>query len=101
MNAIKATVIGGRIELKVPSEWPDGTEVEIHPVGRGSPAEDDGPMSPDEIARALAAMDKVEPLVLTDEERAAIEAHRQARKEWEKAHFNEHADKLRERYRPS
>jgi hypothetical protein len=46
------------------------------------------------VARVLAAMDAVEPFTLTDEERAAIEADRQARKEWEKAHFNEHADKL-------
>jgi hypothetical protein len=37
-------------------------------------------MTPDEIARTLAAMEKVEPFVLTDEERAAIEAGRQARK---------------------
>ena len=52
-------------------------------------------MTPDEIARTLAAMDKVEPFDMTDQERSAIEADRQARKEWEKAHFDELAEKLR------
>jgi hypothetical protein len=32
---------------------------------------------------------------MTDEEKTAIEADRQARKEWEKAQFNEHGDRLR------
>jgi len=99
MNAIKATVQGGRLELQVPPDWPDGTAVEIHPLGPGGPAGDDGPMTPDEIVCTLAAMDKVEPLTLTGAERTAIEADRQARKEWEKAHFDEHADKLRRNWR--
>src|SRR5271157_367200 len=32
MNAIKATVMQGRLELKVPLDWPDGTEVLIEPT---------------------------------------------------------------------
>jgi hypothetical protein len=32
---------------------------------------------------------------MTDEEWAAFEAHRRAHKEWEKARFNERADRLR------
>jgi hypothetical protein len=56
------------------------------------------PMSPEEIARTLAAMENVEPLDLTEEERAAWEAERQARKQLEKAHFAEHAEKLRSKY---
>ncbi len=32
MNAIKETVTQGRIELKVPLDWPDGTEVLIEPT---------------------------------------------------------------------
>jgi len=31
MNAIKATVMQGRLELEVPLDWPDGTEVLIEP----------------------------------------------------------------------
>jgi hypothetical protein len=52
-------------------------------------------MTPEEIARTLAAMEKIEPFAITEEERAALEADRQARKEWEKAHFDEHAEKHR------
>ncbi len=48
-----------------------------------------------EVARTLAAMAKIEPFEWTEEERAAHEADRQARKAWEKAHFDERADKLR------
>jgi hypothetical protein len=32
MNAIKATVTQGRLELTVPPDWPDGTEVLIEPT---------------------------------------------------------------------
>jgi hypothetical protein len=93
MTTIKATVKGRRLELDVPDDWPDGTQVVIHPLGPASP--DDALMTPDEIARTLAAMDKVEPLILTDEERAAWEAERRDRKDWEKGRFEEHAEKLR------
>src|SRR2546426_47296 len=34
MTTIKATIKGRRLELDVPAEWPDGIEVEIHPLGR-------------------------------------------------------------------
>ena len=92
MSTIKATVAHGRLEVDVPADWPDGTEVEIQPVqGKMS----DEAMSPEEIARVLAAMDQLEPLELTESELAAWEAERQARKELEKAHFAEHAETLR------
>ncbi len=32
MNAIKAIVMQGRLELEVPPDWPDGTEVMIEPT---------------------------------------------------------------------
>jgi hypothetical protein len=57
--------------------------------------EAEGPMTPEEIARTLAAMAKIEPFEMTEQERAALQAVRQARKEWEKAHFDERAEKLR------
>ncbi len=40
-------------------------------------------------------MEKIEPFEMTDAERSAIKADRQARKEWEQAHFAEHAGRLR------
>jgi hypothetical protein len=93
VTTIKATIKGRRLELDAPDEWPDGTEVLIHPLAPA--ARDEAVMTPDEIARTLAAMDEVEPLIMTDAERAASEAERRDRKEWEKAHFEEHAEKLR------
>ena len=97
MTTLTAIVRNGRLELPRPIDLPDGTEVEIRlPESEETDAnqEDDGPMTPDEIARTLAAMDKIEPLEMSDEERAALEADRQARKAWEKAHFDAHAEKL-------
>jgi hypothetical protein len=84
MNAIKAIVRGGRIELEEPLNLPDGTELLI-PLPNGSTErnDEDGPMSPEEIDRVLAAMEQIQPFDMTDAERAAWETERQARKEWE------------------
>ena len=94
MSTLRGIIRNGQVIVTEPTDLPDGTEVEILPVGR-STVDEEGPMTPDEIARTLVAMDKIEPLEMSDAERAAIEADRQARKEWEKAHFDEHADRLR------
>lgn len=94
MTTIRATIKGGRLELDVPAGWPDGTEVEIHPIEQGANGDGDT-MSPEEVARTLAAMDQMEPFDMTDAERTAWEGERQARKERDKAQFAEHAEKLR------
>ena len=83
MSTLKGIIRNGQVIVTEPTDLPDGTEVEILPVGRSS-VDEEGPMTPDEIARTLAAMDKIEPLEMSDAERATIEADRQARKEWEK-----------------
>jgi hypothetical protein len=36
MTTIKATIKGRRLELDVPADWPDGTEVEIHPLDQNT-----------------------------------------------------------------
>jgi hypothetical protein len=90
---IRGTVSGGRLEVDVPDDWPDGTEVEIQPV-----AHDDDVMSPEEIARTLAAMDQIEPFEMTEAEEAAWEAERKARKEAEKATFFQRAEELRRQW---
>jgi hypothetical protein len=95
VTTFKGIIHGGQVILPQPTDLPDGTEVEIVPVGQAEAWNDDGPMTPEEIARILALMEKVEPFEMTDEERAMIEADRQERKEWEKARFQEHADRLR------
>ncbi len=90
MNIIRATIRNGRIEPDEPLDLPEGTEVQIT-----VPENDDEPMSQAEIDRILAAMDRIIPFQMTPEEEALLEADRLARKEWEKAHFYEHAEKLR------
>ena len=94
MGAIRGIIREGQVIMPEPADLPDETEVEIVPVGLASPADEEGTMSPDEIARTLAAMDQVEPFEMTEEEVAAIAADRQARKQWEKARFLEHGDRL-------
>lgn len=91
MTTIKATIKDRRIELEVPADWPDGTEVEIHPLEHTNGTF----MSPAEIADVLAAMEKVEPFDLSEAEKAAWDAERQARKDREKAVFTEDAERLR------
>jgi hypothetical protein len=94
MSTLKGIIRTGQVIVIGPTDLPDGTEVEILPVGP-SAVDDQAQMTPDEIARTLAAMEKIEPFEMTDAERAAIEADRQSRRAWEKAHFDEHADRLR------
>ena len=91
MNTIKGIVRNGRIEVDEPLGLPEGTVLEI-PMPGDIGADD--AMSPKEIEQVLAAMDRMEPLRMTDAELAAWEADRRARKEWENAHFRERADKL-------
>ncbi len=94
MTTIKATIRGRRLELDVPNDWLDGTEVEIHALGQGANGIADV-MSPEEITKTLAAMDQIEPFDMTDAERNAWEAERRVSKEREKAEFAAHLEKLR------
>ena len=94
MTTIKATIQGRRLELDVPADWPDGTEVEIHPLDQCVNGVADA-MSPEEIAKTLAAMDQVIPFDMTDAELADWEAEQQDRKAREKSQFVEHAERLR------
>jgi hypothetical protein len=75
MTTLRAVVRDRRIDVPAPSDMPDGTEV-LLTIGTDFP-EDDGPMPPEEIARVLAAMEKIEPFDWAPEERAAADA-------WEK-----------------
>jgi hypothetical protein len=88
--------VGGyiQLELDAPPDWPDGTEVEIHPIQPRAVGDAEG-MSPEEIAKILAAMDQLEPFDLTDAEWASWEADRQSRKQSEISNFDDHAEELR------
>ena len=95
MITVTAIVRNGQLELAEPLDLPDGTEVEIRmpgPPASDAGPEGDGPMTPEEIARMLAAIDRVEPFEMTEAEYAALEADRQARRAWENEHFDQHAD---------
>lgn len=105
---ITAIVRAGRLELPRPLDLPDGTEVTVYLPGErdadggmsgaewlAQPPAVDLPPTPEDIADALAAMDRVEPFVMTDEEYARWQADLAAQKAWEKAHFFEHADGLK------
>jgi hypothetical protein len=78
VTTIKAPIRNQRLEFDAPADWPDCTQVVIQPVEQ-SPAGDADVMSLKEIARTLAVMDQLEPLDMTEAERAAWEAEQQAR----------------------
>jgi hypothetical protein len=94
----KGVIQHGQVVVTEPINLPDGSEVTItgYPHDQIFGEDDnDRPPTAEEIAASLAAMEKIEPFVWTDEERATWEVERRARKEWEKFHFAEHAEELR------
>ncbi len=98
MNAIKATWRDGKIIPLGPIDWPEGTELMIEPLAETRTLgirEEDWPTTPEAIEQWVKWYDSLEPLIFTPEEEAAWEADRQARKEYEKSIFFEHAEKLR------
>jgi hypothetical protein len=95
VSVLKGVIHDGQVVLLERSDLPEGTEVEIVPVDLAR-LTDEVLVTPDEITRTLAAMDAIQPFELSVSERAAIESDRRAHKEWEKARFNEHAERLRE-----
>ena len=95
MNAMPATIRNGRIELDEQQELPEGTKLLVRFLCQEADHDSDEPNSPEEIARLLAASERLLPFDYTAEEEARIEEARQSRKAWELAHFDEHAEKLR------
>ena len=72
---MKGIVRNGRVEVAEPIDLPDGSEVTI--TGNGyfvGKSGTDRPMTPREIAETLAAMDKIEPFEMTEEDRASADA---------------------------
>lgn len=93
MNANYSTGIvhNGGIQLAQPLDWPEGTEVIVLP--NANHESDDEPTA-EEIARTLAAMDRILPFDMSDEELAAWEVSRRAQREFEKANFDAHSAAL-------
>jgi hypothetical protein len=97
MTSIRTTVHDRRIEVPAPDDLPDGTDVVVEVVPASEKIgldESEWDDSPEGIAEWLAWLDTLEPLILSDQELAEIEAERQARKQWEKEQFIDHADRL-------
>ena len=98
MNAIKATWRDGQIIPLEPVDWPNGTDVLVEPCVPSESVgirDEDWSTTPEAIEVWLRWYDSLEPLLFTPEEEVALAADRQARKEYEKATFFEHAEKLR------
>ncbi len=72
MTTLRTVIHDRRIEVPAPEDLPDGTEV-ILTIGTDVP-NDDGPMSPEEIARVLAAMEQFRPLEIPDDVAADLDA---------------------------
>ncbi len=70
MSAVLGIVRGGRIELDEPLDLPDGTEITI-PLPGG--VNDDTPVTPEEIARTLVAMQLIQPLDIPPEVAADLD----------------------------
>jgi hypothetical protein len=72
MNSrLKGVIRNGRVEVDEPIDLPDGTRVVVASLPTDC---DDGPMSPEEIARVLAAMHRLEPLDIPEEVAADLDA---------------------------
>jgi len=72
MTTIRAVIHDGRIDVPALKELPDGTEVLLTIVT--SVFDDDGPMSPEEIAQVHAAMQTLLPLEIPDDVAADLDA---------------------------
>lgn len=83
MDAIKAIVQGGRLDVTVRTDWPDGTEVVVQPLAREQMfgiREEDWPETPEARAEWLRWYDSLEPLIFTPAEEAAWAAARRNRR---------------------
>jgi hypothetical protein len=79
VNAIKATWINGQILPAEPVDWPEGSELLVEPVAALEKIGLDEAEWLDDaqsIADWVAWVDTIEPLLLSDEERAEMERYR-------------------------
>ena len=80
MNAIRATWTNGRILPAEPVNWPEGSELLVQPVAAGEKIgldEADWREDEESIAAWVAWVDTIEPLTLSDDERAEMDRHRE------------------------
>jgi hypothetical protein len=70
-SLLKGVIRNGRVEVEEPIDLPDGTGVVLTPEAAG---DDGGPVPADEIARVLAAMQRLRPLDIPDAVAADLDA---------------------------
>ncbi len=78
MNAIKAKWTYGQIVPAEPVDWPEGSELLVEPVPSHENLgmqESDWDDSPEGIAKWCEAVDRIEPLEYTEEERVEMERY--------------------------
>ena len=79
MNAIKAIWTNGQIVPTEPVDWPEGSELLVEPVLPSEKIgldESEWRDDPQSIADWIAWVDTIEPLVLSDAERAEMDRYR-------------------------
>ena len=79
MNAIRAKWTNGQIVPAEPVDWPEGIEVFVEPILQTEKIgldESEWHDDPKSIADWCAWVDSIEPLKLSDEERAEMERYR-------------------------
>ncbi len=72
MTTVRTVIHDRRIEVLVPDDLADGTAV-VLTIGTDV-ADDDAPISPEEIARVLAAMTRLQPLEIPEDVAADLDA---------------------------
>ena len=92
MSAIRGTFLNGGIVPDVSPPWADGTRLDLEPREESGPV-DEEVSSPEEIARLLALMDSLEP-VMSEEEALEWERQRREQKEKELADWDNQARKI-------
>src|SRR5688572_1921194 len=79
MEAIKAVWTNGQILPSEPVDWPEGSELVVRPVApthqKIGLSEEDWRDDPEAIADWVAWVKTIEPMVLTDQERAEMERY--------------------------
>jgi hypothetical protein len=87
---VQAIVRNGQLELESPLDLPDGTVLTI-PVPEDAA---EGNRSQRSIAEWERWYRDFQPIVMTDEERAAWDAARKEFRDWELSQWEEHSKKL-------
>jgi hypothetical protein len=102
MSAIRGIIHDGKVVFATPPGWPDGAVVDVELAReeeRIGISEDEQGDEPESIARWLAWVDQIQPLVMTPEEEAEWQKARAEHKEWELANWEAHSKKLEDLFK--